>query len=136
MDSTQPQLPTRWLTFWSLIRLPLGAGVILWQCVFILSEPKLPPMVENLGNAGLLLAVFALLVGSGLRNRQARAFEDNWYIVFGEPILWTWAQMPLIPAAANVLIKSLCLFVILLIFLACWCWPNYIYFKKREHLFH
>ena len=131
-------LPTRWLTFWSVVRLPLGAGVLLWRSMSLLQESFSfrSYAAENLGNAGLLMALFALLVSSGLRKRSARALEENWYIVFGEPVLLFLANIHRQSTMAETIGGYVGSSLVLVLLWLAWSWPNYVYFKKRECLFH
>lgn len=132
----EQSLPTRWLTFWSLIRIPLGAGVALWMAYSVLGEPKVSPVAENIGVAFLLLMWFLLRVGAGLRSRRAWALEENQVLIFGEPVLFF--LLSIHPQATASLSIAYCFgaFIGLIALWLAWSWPNYIYFKRREKLFH
>jgi hypothetical protein len=79
---------------------------------------------------------FLLRVGSGLRGRRAWALEENQVLIFGEPILFFVLSLQLQPTVGLTIAYCFGSFIGLVALWLAWSWPNYVYFKRRESLFH
>jgi hypothetical protein len=131
--SERPKIRTRWLTLW--IVWCIGRPAVSVILTFIFSLGTLPPL-SLLTGMWIVLQIAFFTVGAGLLMRELWAWRVNWGLIFGEPIYLVSLHLVRHQTFAANLGEYFVAIVAILVFYALWSWPNYIYFKKRKHLFH
>lgn len=129
LSTLGPSLPTRWLTFYTAVRLPLGA--LMWLgAAFVIAGQT--------GSSGFgfvsisVLALVALIIATavGLAKRTLWGWRLNNVLLGVELFLTSYAK------CAEHAPPNLAVFVVFLVALGLvWTLPNLIYFWKRRPLF-
>jgi hypothetical protein len=119
-------LPTKWLWFWLYIRLPLG---VLASLLYAARGDTITSTVN------LLFALWLIGLFFGLRDRKLWAWKQNIWIVFAEPFTRALRQYQ-IGSTPEQIGNDIGVTIGVLLLIGVWSWPNYVYFKKRKHLFH
>jgi len=109
-------IPTGWLEFYIYCRIPLG--IIGALITALLTEAPVFIFFTVLYGT-LSVAVFV-----GLRRRRLWGWKLNWILLAVESLLF--------PLTSE---SGLSYFGLLAIVALLWIWPNYVYFRKRRHLF-
>jgi len=128
------ELPTRWLCFWMYFRLPIVGALWIWAGLAPLIRQTRAATATGIffSLAAVGIGLWQISIASGLAQRRTWAWRQNWVSLFGGPICFA-AWTVLVECS----IRAFVAFSFLVIALGLvWCWPNYIYFKKREPLFH
>ena len=134
--------PMKWSTFYTYVFLPL---VILyrfaygWASIRMLFYPKVPdwltPSIVLSIVDWLIASIFLAFIIYGLHKRRLWGWRLNWISIAGIALL---TGIP--PSAVWMLARhgntDLTLLPVIWVPLTLlWCWPNFVYFKKRRHLF-
>lgn len=122
-ETEQPKtLGTKWLRCWIYGSLPLGGFLSLIYPILIA-----PPSLSTVESAiWIAWAPFAFILAFGLHKRKLWAWKINWIAVVLGYITY------LFPASPHPGVE----FVIRLVLASLiWMWPNWIYWRKRKHLF-
>ena len=111
--------PTKWLTFYNYLWIPINALVGFFLALGMFES--------NLGIAIFLLvfSILQCLVVYGLHIRKLWAWKWNWVILIAT---YCFALIPTQATAAEFIGRLLGATII-------WMVPNYIYWKRRKHLF-
>lgn len=118
-ELSKQEIPIKWLNFYTYFRLPAGVVLGLIQA-FVIGESKVIFL-------SIILSLLPIFVFIGLRNRRLWGWKLNWVLLGLEALAFP-LQLEQVDSI------SLYLVFIVLICLV-WVLPNYIYFKKRRHLF-
>ncbi len=136
----EKDLPMNWWHFWQYIRFPLG--ILLSIFYFFQSLWEIKDMTFNIYGVLLLFLNFAIVVFLCITfyffiKRKKHGFKiliiysiceilyNSFVNVFDDAIFYSYSLTEMVIIAL----------VISGIFGGIWVYPNYIYFKKREHLF-
>ncbi len=117
MDKVPSDLPLNWFKFYTYIRLPLSFFVGL---VVLLTSGD---VVVAFGSA--LWLVFLGFVFWGLKERKGWGLSTNYVLLIVEPLVQALSRTD----------SAAVFFGVAFVLLVIWTLPNYIYFKKRRHLF-
>lgn len=126
MDVAPAKLQTKWLWFWTYIRIPLGIFV---SVIVALNSTTLVAYMN------VLLALWLAFLFFGLKDRRHSAWTQNMWLLFLEPVLRAVGQYQVRDLNAEQIGYDIAAALTIVVFWLCWSWPNFIYFKKREHLF-
>ena len=125
-----PELPTRWLKFYTYVGIPLGILYWISQLFSILQQPEqVLALVVSAIDIGLLVFLFV-----GLHRRRLWGWRLNWFVLVLEVLIrpanaaFTPSELP-----PNVRLMSYLISVVIISLI--WLLPNAIYFRKRRHLF-
>ena len=117
--TAKPEISIKWLKFYTYFRLPCGIILNLIQS-YITGEPLILLFT-------LLLSLLPFFVIIGLHKRKKWGWNLNIVLLFVESFLY-----PISRSEGNLLLY----FVFVVLLGLCWILPNFIYFKKRIHLFN
>ena len=127
------QLGTKWLWFYTYIRMPSGILGLLGELGTIneLAKKDALSLLVSLMYSGLLILLICNIVG--LSRRTAWGYKLNWCVLAVECLVAPFSAIPegSVLGQFYFLTYSLVLAIVLLI----WLLPNVIYFRKRKHLF-
>ena len=129
---------TKWLTFYAYLMIfwvivAAGNGVLT-----LVADPRAGNIIPML-IAGPV-AVFVAFVGFGLLWREDWAWKANWVLLFLPLIVSTLVTIVAVTETmtGKGTVKSkheLFILYITLTVNVAWVWPNYVYFRRRRHLF-
>jgi len=121
----KPELTNRWLKFYVYFRIPFGIFILLINAF----SPPTYLLYSEIGIFRIVLTCFIiayLVLFWALFKRKLWGWKYNWGFIFLEPIIFSFGASKEPSQFVLFLFGSLLIYSL----------PNYIYFKKRKHLFN